>query len=582
MGLALALLLALSAGWGCAAPRKEPAPGAWAAAPSPSARAQAAPPPRLVTIVVDQLGGWVAEERWPALPPSGGFARLVRQGTLVRQMRYAHAITETAPGHSALYTGAPPCESGIAVNETMDRAGERHSILRDAATDLVTTEGVRHGVPGSSLRALRVETLADRLRAARPDAVVLSFSLKDRGALFAGGRKPTAALWLDVSEGRFATSTAFARALPAWASALADPRASDAGKVWTPLDPGWVASHAATPDAQPGEGDAAGLGTVFPHALAGTAPFAKAWRTTPLADDRLFALALTAVDAEPTRERPTLLALSLSANDYIGHTFGPDSWEAWDELERLDASLGKFLDALDARWGPDGYAVLLTGDHGVTTMPEAALVSAARPYCARGVPDPWQRSCGRVARLLPAALQGELAAAARRALGEGVWIAGVDDPYVVLTEEARTLPEARRRLLDEAVVGTLRAHAEIADVVDARTLPAQCPARSDESLLALVCRSYARLPEQPLDFYVVPRPGSFFDPDVVVGKGTSHGTPYLYDRTVPLVAAARGRVPEGRVLDEPVDFGAFSRTAASLLGVPPPDAARSARNLSRP
>src|SRR5580658_6875064 len=34
----------------------------------------------LVTIVVDQLAGWIADERWPELPKDGGFARLRREG----------------------------------------------------------------------------------------------------------------------------------------------------------------------------------------------------------------------------------------------------------------------------------------------------------------------------------------------------------------------------------------------------------------------------------------------------------------------------------------------------------------------
>ena len=72
------------------------------------------PPPRiLVVIVVDQLAAWMAEERWPTLPPDGGFARLRREGLYARELRFGSAATDTAPGHSALFTGAVPHESGI-------------------------------------------------------------------------------------------------------------------------------------------------------------------------------------------------------------------------------------------------------------------------------------------------------------------------------------------------------------------------------------------------------------------------------------------------------------------------------------
>src|SRR5947199_298361 len=83
---------------------------------TPDAREQprAERPPRVVvTLVVDQLAAWIAAQRWPLLPPEGGFARLRREGTYAKEMRYAHAATDTAPGHAALYTGNTPRGSGI-------------------------------------------------------------------------------------------------------------------------------------------------------------------------------------------------------------------------------------------------------------------------------------------------------------------------------------------------------------------------------------------------------------------------------------------------------------------------------------
>jgi hypothetical protein len=63
-------------------------------------------------------------------------------------------------------------------------------------------------------------------------------------------------------------------------------------------------------------------------------------------------------------------------------------------------------------------------------------------------------------------------------------------------------------------------------------------------------------------------PGSFFDPNYVIGFGTSHGTPYLYDRTVPLLVRAPGFVAAGRSIEAPIDAVSFHDTAATLLGLP--------------
>jgi hypothetical protein len=491
-------------------------------------------------------------------------------------MRYEHAVTDTGPGHSALYTGAVPAISGIFANEVLGDTGDPESILRDPTSRILTADGPSSRA-GSSLAALSPDTVADRLRAERPDAVIISLSLKDRGALFGGGRHPTASLWFDAKENRFVTSTAVASTFPAWAGAFAhDAVARAESSTWTPLERSWVAAHAMTPDDQSGEGDYPGYGIVFPHSLAAAREPAAVFRASPFSDDVLFMLALLALDAEHARDHTTLLALSLSANDAIGHTFGPDSWEAWDELLRLDRSLARFLSVLDAFFGHDGYAVLLTGDHGTTPMPEVGR----HRYCDG--PDPWLRACGTGHRVIPRELARSLAAAAREALGPGDWIAGVSDPYVYLAPAARALDPARQRTLYEALRAATLAHPGVARVLDIAAIPQQCPGFADESVDALVCRSVAPAARaRGAALYVVLQPGSFFDATYVVGKGTSHGSPYAFDRTVPLLVRAPGRVAAG-AFRETATFDAFARTAADLLRVSPPREAIAAKSLVEP
>jgi len=531
-------------------------------------------PKLVVTLVVDQLAGFVAAERWPLLPGDGGFARLRREGTWVRALVFDHAVTDTAPGHAAIYTGAPPRESGIFANEVIDPATrEKVSALRDPSTHLIASDGPRE-LPGSSLRLLRVDTVADRFRAAHPDAPIVSLSLKERAALFGGGRSATAVLWFDASVGRFVTADA---TFPAWALPVAGPDLLGGlrGRVWEVADAGFVA-HAATPDAQPGEGDLPGWGITFPHKFAEAHSVARAFRASPVADETLLALGLAAVDALRRDGTPMLLAISLSSNDYIGHLFGPDSVEAWDELYRLDAQLGRFLAALDERVGNDGWALLVTGDHGVTTMPEAASTKT-RPWCASKRPDEWQRGCGPAHRMVPEQLVPRLEAACDRALGEGPWVAGIADPYVYLTPAAHALEGERARTLARTLRSALEAEPGVARVVDAKKVPARCA--DGDSVEALVCRSLVT--GAPGDYYVQPQAGSFFDPDYVVGFGTSHGSPWLYDRAVPFVARAPGRVAAGRTIaKEPI--GSFARTAAGLLGVAPPSGARRGSDLAAP
>jgi hypothetical protein len=545
---AVALLLTLACARAPATPTKPPAP--------------------LVTIVVDQMAAWIAAERWPKLPPTGGFQRLMREGTYFRDMRYAHAVTDTAPGHAALYTGNVPRSNGIFANELVPRGGGApRSILEDAETRVVGVDTGETRRPGSSLRALRGATLADAFEAQVPGARVFSFSLKDRGALFAAGRAPTAALWLDTTLQEMVSSTAFP-APPRWArdagGRAAIARAAAGGWALTPDESAFIAAHAETPDAQPGEGDYAGLGVTFPHAIGA----AKALRATPAGDRVLFALAEDALRATAREGRPSLLALSLSSNDYVAHVFGPHSWEAWDELLRLDGALADFLTFLDGTFGVDGYAVMLTADHGSAALPELALAKRD-PWCARPAAERarWQLPCGGPRRRLE---QPEIVAALERAftktLGPGPWLDGLADPLVFLSSRGRALTDADRLRAMRAAQAALEPLG-IAQVIDVRSAAAPC-APAGESLADLVCRSVA--PDEPADLYLVVSPGVFFDAGYPPGFGMSHGSPYLYDRSVPLLVRAPGRFAAGVVRDAPVSFTTFTRTAAALLGIVPP------------
>src|SRR5258708_30641016 len=73
-----------------------------------------------------------------------------------------------------------------------------------------------------------------------------------------------------------------------------------------------------------------------------------------------------------------VLAISLSATDYIGHRYGPESREIHDHILRLDRSLGAFIDSLYKLRDSSAIVFALTADHGVTSFPELAPPRAHR------------------------------------------------------------------------------------------------------------------------------------------------------------------------------------------------------------
>ena len=107
-----------------------------------------------------------------------------------------------------------------------------------------------------------------------------------------------------------------------------------------------------------------------------------AFRASPELDGDTLALAAGLVDEMQLGRGPApdVLAISLSATDYVGHTYGTEGQEMCLQLLALDRELGDFLAVLDSR-GID-YAVVLTADHGGKDIPErkrlAGVADAAR------------------------------------------------------------------------------------------------------------------------------------------------------------------------------------------------------------
>jgi len=505
-----------------------------------------------VAIVVDQLAAWVADERLPLLPKSGGFARLMREGTWYKDVRFSHAITETAPGHASLYSGKSPHEHGIVANEVLS-SGKASAFLLDQNTKVVGPEGIRADA-GSSAIALIGDVAADKFRAQHPQGKVYSFSVKDRGAIFGGGRHPDVVAWFDPGSVAFVTSTAFGDKLPDWVVNLGSTTAvtARAAQTWTVQDQAWV-THSVCKDDAEGEGNLGNYKTTFPHQpnLAAK-PFA-AYRVNPDSDKLLLEMGLASLDHSP-KDAPVFLAISLSANDYIGHIFGPDSWEAWDELQRLDASLEWFFAELDKRKGSSNWTAVLSADHGVAPLPEVSRMLAKQgnkehPKDAR----PLELTD----RVEAAALEKVATQAAEKALGKGTWIAKVVDPYLYFSDDAKKLEPKKRQKLSRAVTNALLKQPSVAKIFETKGSATTCPPSSDESLDALACNSI--LTGRGGDYFIALKSGHFFDTGYVPGAGTSHGNASLYDRSVPLFVRPAIANQAGAAVAAPQSFALFSK-----------------------
>ena len=359
------------------------APRASDASPnSQTQRANASRQPRLVLLIVVDQFRYDYLERFGDLFVTGGIKRLLREGASWTEANYDHMPTYTAPGHSTLMTGAWPAETGIIANDWPDRdSGKFVSSVSDTTAVLLDGE---QGEVASSPRRLMASTLGDELRLKTNDrSKVIGVSIKDRAAILPSGRHANAAYWFSQRTGRIVSSNYYFNALPAWVKSFNDTRPADKfyGMKWERLLPEAEYLKRAGADAPPWEniGDVKGETNTFPHAITGgasspNADFYGALDYTPFSNDMLLSFAESAITNEKlgADDDTDVLTVSFSANDYVGHRYGPYSQEVMDITLRVDRSIAALLDFVNNHVGLQNTLVVFTADHGVAPIPEHA------------------------------------------------------------------------------------------------------------------------------------------------------------------------------------------------------------------
>jgi predicted AlkP superfamily pyrophosphatase or phosphodiesterase len=501
--------------------------------PQHTTAAQAASPPlaarpRLVVfLTVDQLRPDYLD-RW-ARQLTGGLGRLSQHGAFFPNAFQDHAITETAPGHASTMSGRFPRSTGILRNA----AG-----VEDPQAPLLTSRD-----PGASPYRFRGSTLIDWMRSRDPRSRALSISRKDRGAILPLGRAKQHVFWYATSTGEFTTSRYYADTLPTWIRRLNARRVpqSHAGQPWNLLLP---PREYAEPDSVPQEN--AGREFLFPHVLSSEpARAASELPSTPFMDRLTLDAALDGLQALDLGRGPQtdLLAISLSATDYVGHRYGPDSREQHDNVLHLDRALGTFIDSLFRLRDSSTIVFALTADHGVASFPE--LVA----HRARRAPPP-RYDISTAMRTLRGMLQGA-----------GVEPDAVDFDGTLLTVDRTAFARARidPDPLLTRFVAFLRRRPGISRVDRVRDLAQR------DTLRDAVSRRWLHMlsPDTGVEYVVTPMQGAY----PAGAQIAMHGLPYDEDARVPLIFYGAGIQP-GRIVERALVVDA-APTLARVIGVTP-------------
>lgn len=495
------------------------------------------PPALLVLVTIDQLRGDLIERYEPVF--EGGFRRLLDEGLLYTAASHNHSSTSTAIGHTTLATGRYPVNHGIVGNSWAERNddGSLRSVygVEDADSPILDYPTA----DGRSPRNIRADALGDWLFQQSPDSRSLAVSTKDRGAITTAGQSSDHNVyWWMPSDGRYVTSAFYQSDYPAWVQRFNRERIPQllADSVWQHSVDEAQRGLARRDDA-PYEGD--GRNTTFTHyrsdevitdALSAQNNW---WRATPFADRATLEFALEGMTQLELGQRGVTdyLSVSFSATDYVGHKFGPLSQEQLANLHALDGALGRLFDALDAQVGAGNWVLGLSADHGVVNVPE------------------YQQE------------QGQLG-----------YRSGAADELLM----AETILIAAETAFAADPADTLAARRAIAEAVEALDFVADVMVPEDEllqgepadSFVALFQQSYTPGRLQGITEWDLPMRYTEGTYDSTSPTGTGHGSPYWYDRWVPVAFLGKGVAP-GRSA-EAVYTVDVAPTLAGLGGVSAP------------
>lgn len=528
--------------------------------------------PRLILLIVVDQFRYDYLERFGDLFGPNGLRRLLKDGASWTQSNYDHFPTYTAPGHATMMTGAYPAESGIIGNEWPDRTtGKRITSVSD---DTVKLLGGGSNDAGSSPKRLMSSTIGDELRLATNDrSKVIGISVKDRSAILPAGRHANAAYWFSTTSGRMVSSSYYFNELPAWVVNFNNMRPADKffGAKWERLlgEPEYI--KRAGSDSPPWENVSKSTGdtNAFPHVITGgaTGPgpvFYDALDYSPFSNDLLVSFSEQAIVNENLGQDDDtdVLTVSFSADDYVGHRFGPYSQEAMDITLRVDRQIATLLDFVQSKVGLSNALVVMTADHGASPIPEHAIALGlgggrvkmedimgtiraaltARYNSQNRSPDPtadyiYKENVAGTTRdtFINGSIYLNYAALKR----DGI---STDEVEQVIGRAALTIPGVARFFTRSQLQ---RGAVSFTDPIERRVLHGFYPARSGDVIL--LAEPYKYLAETIT---------------------ATHGSAYAYDTNVPTIIMGAGVTP-GRY-NEPAAPSDIAPTLAAILGITPP------------
>lgn len=511
--------------------------------------ADKAQPKLVVAISVDQFSANLFSEYRSSF--TGGLNRLA-SGAVFPSGYQSHAATETCPGHSTIMTGVHSGRAGIIGNNWIDLSIKRDDKTVYCAED-ERIEGTSFGditaaTQGDYIASawhLLVPTLGERLKKVSPESRNVAVAGKDRAALMMGGHNVDEIYWW---KGKGFSTLEGRQILPSVAAlnkAIAEKIDKARPAYATPAQ---CVAH----DAEIGHGEGKSVGD---YAFQRPDGAASIYRGSPDFDGSILAAASAVINEMKLGqgEATDVISVGLSATDYIGHAFGTEGLEMCIQMSELDRSLGEFFDILDGE-GID-YIVMLTADHGGLDLPERMRL--------QGVP-----TAQRIDPNLNADAIGKTVAKELNIPGDKpvLYADGPFGDYYV----SRDLPEKQRQRVKDSAMALIAAHAQVEAVFEHDDLAAISVPRGNPEEWTLAQRARASFhPDRSGDFIVLLKKAVTPIASTARGYVATHGSPWDYDRRVPILFWRDGI----EHFEQPLSVMTvdIAPTLSALIGVEIPD-----------
>ena len=296
----------------------------------------------IVGIVIDQLDGYSLERMMPLLSDNG--IKMIRnRGYSMTNVTFDFDAPDRASAVASLYTGATPFHHGI----TSARWMNRKSLMTTNAVDDENYSGTGT-LDRSSPSRLLASNLADQIKAgSSARSKVCSIAIERDAAILSAGHEADAAIWLSENNASWC-STDYYGTLPQWVSSGND-------STWN--NPEWRALYSPSVYLQVSYESMRLFSHTFRHRDI------RDYRTSPLANDKVTALAVKAMDGMDmgSDDYPDLLMLTLYGGRFSGMPDASElSYENQDIIMRLDLNIATLIDAARKKAGAENVIFFIT------------------------------------------------------------------------------------------------------------------------------------------------------------------------------------------------------------------------------